>query len=66
MDFKLPEMSKGTIIPNGIANQQLKESKEEELHKQQRKHDYLVTILGGISGAIFGLITSVIFWLITK
>lgn len=33
MDFKLPEMSKGTIIPNGIAEQQLKEAKEKELRK---------------------------------
>lgn len=39
MDFKLPEMSKGTIIPNGIIEQQLKEAKEKELRKQQWRHD---------------------------
>lgn len=33
MVFKLPEMSKGTVIPNGVIEQQLKEAKEKELRK---------------------------------
>lgn len=60
MDFKLPEMSKGTIIPNGIAEQQLKEAKEKELRKQQWRHDFRVALFSAVAGGIAGVITSLI------
>lgn len=60
MDFKLPEMSKGTIIPNGIIEQQIKEAKEKELRKQQWKHDFRVALFSVIAGGISGLLTSAI------
>ena len=60
MDFKLPEMSKGTIIPNGIIEQQLKEAKEKELRKQQWRHDFRVALFSAAAGGIAGDITSLI------
>lgn len=60
MDFKLPEMSKGTIIPNGIIEQQLKEAKEKELRKQQWRHDFRVALFSAVAGGIAGVITSLI------
>lgn len=60
MDFKLPEMSKVTIIPNGIAEQQLKEAKKKELRKQQWRHDFRVALFSAVAGGIAGVITSLI------
>lgn len=60
MDFKLPEISKGTIIPNGIVEQQLKEAKEKELRKQQWRHDYRVALFSAAIGGLFGFIVSLI------
>lgn len=66
MDFKLPEMSKGTIIPNGIIEQQLKEAKEKELRKQQWRHDYRVSLFSATIGALFGFIASLITMLVLQ
>lgn len=60
MDFKLPEISKGTIISNGITEQQLKEAKEKELCKQQWRHDFRVALFSAVAGGIAGVITSLI------
>lgn len=60
MDFKLPEMSKGTIIPDGVIEQQIKEAKEKELRKQQWRHDFRVALFSVIAGGISGLLTSAI------
>lgn len=60
MDFKLPEMSKGTIIPGGIVEQQLKEAKEKELRKQQWRHDFRVALFSTVAGGIAGIATSLI------
>lgn len=60
MDFKLPEMSKGTIIPDSAIEQQLKEAKEKELRKQQWRHDFRVALFSVIAGGISGLLTSAI------
>lgn len=56
----IPPISKGTIIPNGILEQQIKEAKEKELRKQQWKHDFRIALFSVVSGGIAGFITSVI------
>lgn len=66
MDFKLPEMSKGTVIPNGVIEQQLKEAKEKELRKQQWRHDYRVALFSATIGALFGFIASLITMLVLQ
>lgn len=60
MDFKLPKISKGTIIPDSAIEQQLKEAKEKELRKQQWRHDFRVALFSVIAGGISGLLTSAI------
>lgn len=60
MDFKLPEISKGIIIPNGIIEQQLKEAKEKELRKQQWRHDFRVALFSSVVGGIAGIVTSLV------
>lgn len=60
MDFKLPEMSKGTIIPDGVIERQIKEAKEKELRKQQWRHDFRVALFSAVAGGIAGVITSLI------
>ena len=60
MDFKLPEMSKGTIIPDSAIEQQLKEAKEKEIRKQQWRHDFRVALFSVIAGGISGILTSAI------
>lgn len=64
--MKIPELAKGTVIPEGIHNHLLKEAKEEELRKKQFKHDWYLAFFSIISGAVAGLISSFIFWLITN
>ena len=64
--MKIPELAKGTVIPNGIQEQWLKEAKEEELLKKQFRHDWFLACFSIITGAIAGLISSFIFWLITN
>lgn len=56
----IPEISKGTIIPNGIIQQQIKEAKEKELRKQQWRHDFRVALFSATVGGVVGFFTSLI------
>ena len=51
---------------NNVMMQQFKSATETKRIKQQFRHDWKITIFNVLGGAISGLITSVIFWLITK
>lgn len=65
-DFEMPEIAKGTVMPNVVVEKELKESKETALMKKQYRHDWIIAIFSTLGGAIAGLITSLIFWLLTK
>lgn len=65
-DFKIPEVAKGNIVPHSVLMKEYNDLKEKHEKKAQRRHDYIVALIGSISGGIMGLIASVIFWLITK
>lgn len=56
----IPEIAKGTVIPNGILEQQIKEAKEKELRKKQWRHDFRIALFSVISGAVAGFISSAI------
>ena len=56
----LPNLSRGTIIPNGILEQQMKEAKEKELRKQQWKHDFRIALFSVVGGGIAGIVTTLI------
>lgn len=56
----IPDFAKGTIIPHGILEEQLKEAKEKELRKQQWRHDFRVALFSAAIGGFFGFIASII------
>ncbi len=59
-NFPIPEIAKGTIIPDGIKMQQIKEAREKEALRQQRKHDFLIATYGIVGGIISGVASSLI------
>ena len=59
-NFPIPEIAKGTVIPTGIQMQQIKEAKEKEALRQQRKHDFLIATYGIVGGIISGVASSLI------
>ena len=60
MDLDLPDIARGVVIPDGIQNLWLKEAKEKEALKKQRRHDFLIATYGIIGGIVGGVISSVI------
>ena len=59
-NFPIPEIAKGTVIPTGIQMHQIKEAKEKEALRQQRKHDFLIATYGIVGGIISGVASSLI------
>ena len=59
-NFPIPEIAKGTVIPTGIQMQQIKEAKEKEALRQQRKLDFLIATYGIVGGIISGVASSLI------
>ena len=56
---KIPSVAEGTVIPDGIQELWLKEVKEKEALKKQRRHDFLIATYGIIGGIIGGIISGV-------
>lgn len=56
----------GSLIPQPRTFPDLEKIEKAEEAKKQRKHDWIIAIFSTISGGIMGLISSIIFWLITK
>lgn len=67
-NFKIPELAKGTTLPimENIEMLEYRRMQEEIERKRQFRHDWMIATFSSVSGAVFGLITSVIFWLIEK
>lgn len=60
----IPSIAQGTVIPNGIQELWLREAKEKEALKQQRRHDFLIATYGIIGGLISGVASSlIVLWL---
>ena len=57
MDFHIPNLANGTFVPMEV---QLREVKERELRKKQRRHDFLVTLFSVVASVIAGLITDLL------
>ncbi len=53
------------LTSNGKAYLERLHQKEEQI-KRQYRHNWKITIFNTLGGAVAGLITSIIFWLITK
>lgn len=51
---------------NQAINRYMDERYDLKIRREQYRHDWKITIFSVISGAIGGLITSLIFWFVTK
>ena len=67
LGFQYPKLATGKVLPEeGLSNAKISNLKEEAKIKRQFAHDWKIALFGTIGGAIAGLITSFIFWWITK
>ncbi len=57
---KIPDLANGKE-PDEARYLRFKEAKEEELRKKQFRHDWMIACFSGVTGAIFGLITSILY-----
>jgi hypothetical protein len=61
---KIPSVAEGSVIPTGIQDIWLKEAKEKEALKKQRRHDFLIATYGIVGGIISGVASSlIVLWL---
>lgn len=60
MDFEIPDIARGAVIPAAIQESWLKEAKEQEALRKQRRHDFLIATYGIIGGIISGVVSSLI------
>lgn len=61
---EIPSIARGAVIPDGIQEQALREAKEKDVLKKQRRHDFLVATYGIIGGIISGTLSSlIVLWL---
>lgn len=61
---KIPPIAQGSVIPNGIEELWLKEAKEKETLKKQRRHDFLIATYGILGGFVSGVASSlIVLWL---
>ena len=61
----IPKLSSGTVVPDNILLEQYKEAREEAYRKKMIRHDWMVASFSALSGAIFGLLASIAFWIIS-
>lgn len=64
IDFKEPNLASGKSIP--ATYQQYLDLKAKYEKKSQRRHDIVMLLLSSFLGSTFGLVASIMFWLITK
>lgn len=61
---KLPPIADGSAIPLGIQELWIKEEKEKQALKKQRRHDFLIATYGIIGGFVSGVASSlIVLWL---
>lgn len=63
--MQLPSLPRGSVIPNFSSISEAEKIIQENKIKEERIHDYKVTILSVIGGGIAGFISSILVWLIT-
>lgn len=56
----IPDIASGKQIPMGVQEQLIKEAKEKDALRQQRKHDFLIATYGIVGGIISGTVSSLI------
>lgn len=63
-NLNIPDIAQGKSIP--FLEYEIKQQKADYERKRQFKHDWMIATASAISGAIFGFLTSLVFWLIEK
>ena len=66
IEFPEPLLAEGTVIPEFVLLNEMKEAKEKELRRKQFIHDWKIAIVSLLGGAISGFITSWIFWMLSN
>jgi hypothetical protein len=61
MSDNFPKLATGEKLPLGLEEQIYKMQRDEELRKQQFRHDWMIACFSSITGALFGLIASIIY-----
>lgn len=63
-NIRLPysKIANGELLPYSY----YQELKKETERKRQFRHDWLLATFSALSGGVFGFLTSLIFWLISK
>ncbi len=65
-DTNAPNLANGEFEPESLKYQEYLELKKKHELKAQRMHDYRLTLVSAITGSVFGLLSSLIFWMLTK
>lgn len=60
MDFKLPDIAAGKVVPDELQVEWLKEARVTTAAKEQRKHDFIVAAFGIAGGLVSGVVSSLI------
>lgn len=60
MDFKLPDIAAGKVVPDELRVDWLKEAREKATVKEQCKHDFVVAAFGIAGGLVSGVVSSLI------
>lgn len=61
---KIPDLASGKVIPSGVQELWIKEAKERDALRKQRRHDILIASYGIIGGIISGVASSlIVLWL---
>ena len=60
MDFKLPDIAAGKVVPDELRVDWLKEAREKAAAKEQCKHDFVVAAFGIAGGLVSGVVSSLI------
>lgn len=60
LNFDIPDIACGAVIPHGVQLELLKEEKRKEELEAQRKHDFWIATYGIIGGLISGMVSGVV------
>lgn len=61
---RIPDLARGTAIPDGVQELWIKEAKERDALRKQRRHDLLIASYGIVGGIVSGVASSlIVLWL---
>ena len=64
--MQFPSLHRGSVIPNFSSISEAEKIIQENKIKEERIHDYKITIFSAIIGGITGFLSSMLVWIITR